>query len=581
MPNLRHIRKYFYKYRYYLILGIFITIVARIFSLFMPEYVQNSVSAIEEYAKSPNQDISQITHLLIKYALIIIGATVISAVLTFFMRQLIINVSRYIEFDLKNEIFVKYEELSQNFYKQNRTGDLMNRISEDVSKVRMYAGPAIMYSVQTITLFACVIPLMFYTSVELTLYTLIPLPILSILIYVMSRKINQKTLIVQQFLSDLSAFSQETFSGIGVIKAYDNEKITNNQLSDLAEEGRQKNIQLAKVQAVFFPTMVLMIGLSLVFVIFMGGRLYYLGEITSIGVILKFSIYVMMLTWPVATVGWVSSIVQQAEASQKRINEFLAEVPDIQNNNPNPETIQGNIRFENVSFTYNDTDIEALKNISFNIKKGQTVAITGKTGCGKTTIINLIARMYDVSSGEIFIDDKPIKNINLQSLRGAISVVPQESFLFSDTIKNNLLFGNKKAPDNQIVEATKMASVHQNIMDFTHQYESVLGERGVSLSGGQKQRICIARALLKEAEIYLLDDCLSAVDTDTEDKILNNLNKFFEDKTVVIVSHRVSVTKDADLILMLHHGKLVEQGTHDELFELNGYYRKFYDSQTE
>ena len=580
MPNLRHIRKYFYKYRYYLILGIFITIVARIFSLFMPEYVQNSVSAIEEYAKSPNQDISQITHLLIKYALIIIGATVISAVLTFFMRQLIINVSRYIEFDLKNEIFVKYEELSQNFYKQNRTGDLMNRISEDVSKVRMYAGPAIMYSVQTITLFACVIPLMFYTSVELTLYTLIPLPILSILIYVMSRKINQKTLIVQQFLSDLSAFSQETFSGIGVIKAYDNEKITNNQLSDLAEEGRQKNIQLAKVQAVFFPTMVLMIGLSLVFVIFMGGRLYYLGEITSIGVILKFSIYVMMLTWPVATVGWVSSIVQQAEASQKRINEFLAEVPDIQNNNPNPETIQGNIRFENVSFTYNDTDIEALKNISFNIKKGQTVAITGKTGCGKTTIINLIARMYDVSSGEIFIDDKPIKNINLQSLRGAISVVPQESFLFSDTIKNNLHFGNKKATDNQIVEATKMASVHQNIMDFTHQYESVLGERGVSLSGGQKQRICIARALLKEAEIYLLDDCLSAVDTDTEDKILNNLNKFFEDKTVVIVSHRVSVTKDADLILMLHHGKLVEQGTHDELFELNGYYRKFYDSQT-
>ena len=581
MPNLRHIRKYFYKYRYYLILGIFITIVARIFSLFMPEYVQNSVSAIEEYAKSPNQDISQITHLLIKYALIIIGATVISAVLTFFMRQLIINVSRYIEFDLKNEIFVKYEELSQNFYKQNRTGDLMNRISEDVSKVRMYAGPAIMYSVQTITLFACVIPLMFYTSVELTLYTLIPLPILSILIYVMSRKINQKTLIVQQFLSDLSAFSQETFSGIGVIKAYDNEKITNNQLSDLAEEGRQKNIQLAKVQAVFFPTMVLMIGLSLVFVIFMGGRLYYLGEITSIGVILKFSIYVMMLTWPVATVGWVSSIVQQAEASQKRINEFLAEVPDIQNNNPNPETIQGNIRFENVSFTYNDTDIEALKNISFNIEKGQTVAITGKTGCGKTTIINLIARMYDVSSGEIFIDDKPIKNINLQSLRGAISVVPQESFLFSDTIKNNLHFGNKKATDNQIVEATKMASVHQNIMDFTHQYESVLGERGVSLSGGQKQRICIARALLKEAEIYLLDDCLSAVDTDTEDKILNNLNKFFEDKTVVIVSHRVSVTKDADLILMLHHGKLVEQGTHDELFELNGYYRKFYDSQTE
>lgn len=581
MPHLRHIRKYFYKYRYHLILGIFITIVARIFSLFMPEYVQNSISAIEEYAKSAQKDSSEITYLLVKYAIIIIGTTVISAILTFFMRQLIINVSRYIEYDLKNEIFVKYEQLSQSFYKKNRTGDLMNRISEDVGKVRMYAGPAIMYSVQTITLFVCVIPLMFYTSVELTLYTLIPLPILSVLIYVMSRKINKETLVVQQFLSDLSTFSQETFSGIGVIKAYNDEKLVNSQLADLAEEGKQKNVKLAKIQAIFFPTMILMIGLSLIFVIFMGGRLYYLGEINSIGVIVKFSIYVMMLTWPVATVGWVSSIVQQAEASQKRINEFLAEVPDIQNNQSDAEKIEGNIRFENVSFTYPDTGIEALKNVSFEVKKGQTIAVIGKTGSGKTTIIDLIARMYDVSNGRIFIDEKPIRQVNLQSLREAISVVPQETFLFSDTIKNNLLFGNKEATDTQIVEATQRAVVHHNIMDFTHQYDSVLGERGVSLSGGQKQRVSIARALLKDAEIYLLDDCLSAVDTDTEEKILYNLNEFFKNKTVIIVSHRVSITKNADKILMLNNGELVEQGTPEELFNLNGYYRAFYDSQVE
>ncbi len=581
MPHLRHIRKYFYKYRYHLILGIFITIVARIFSLFMPEYVQNSISAIEEYAKSPKEDSSEITHLLVKYAVIIIGTTVISAVLTFFMRQLIINVSRYIEYDLKNEIFVKYEQLSQSFYKKTRTGDLMNRISEDVGKVRMYAGPAIMYSVQTITLFVCVIPLMFYTSVELTLYTLIPLPILSVLIYVMSRKINRETLVVQQFLSDLSTFSQETFSGIGVIKAYNDERLINSQLAYLAEEGKQKNVKLAKIQAIFFPTMILMIGLSLIFVIFMGGRLYYLGEITSIGVIVKFSIYVMMLTWPVATVGWVSSIVQQAEASQKRINEFLAEVPDIQNKQPVPEKIEGNIRFDNVSFTYPDTGIEALKNVSFEVKKGQTIAVIGKTGSGKTTIIDLIARMYDVSKGQIFIDGKPIQQVNLQSLREAISVVPQETFLFSDTIKNNLLFGNKKATDEQIVEATQRAVVHHNIMDFTHQYDSVLGERGVSLSGGQKQRVSIARALLKNAEIYLLDDCLSAVDTDTEEKILYNLNEFFKNKTVIVVSHRVSITKNADKILMLNNGELVEQGSPEELFNLNGYYRAFYDSQVE
>ncbi|CEN44286.1 putative multidrug resistance ABC transporter ATP-binding/permease protein yheI (fragment) [Capnocytophaga canimorsus] len=379
MTELRYLRKYFYKYRYYLILGIIITIIARIFSLVMPEYVQNSITAIEQYAALPEKEGNQIKQILLQYVLIIIGATLLSALFTFFMRQLIINVSRYIEYDLKNEIFVKYQQLSLNFYKRNRTGDLMNRISEDVSKVRMYVGPAIMYSVQTITLFVCVVPLMFYTSAKLTLYTLIPLPILSILIYIVSKKIHRQTLVVQQYLSQLSTFSQETFSGINVIKAYADEARVNAQLADLAESGRQKSIKLAKIQAIFFPTMILMIGLSLIFVVFIGGKLYYQGEIESIGVIVKFSIYVMMLTWPVATVGWVSSIVQQAEASQKRINEFLAEVPEIQNApNAHKINIQGDIRFENVSFTYPDTGIEALKNVSFSIKKGQNVAIIGK-----------------------------------------------------------------------------------------------------------------------------------------------------------------------------------------------------------
>ncbi|MFJ1382834.1 ABC transporter ATP-binding protein [Capnocytophaga canimorsus] len=580
MTELRYLRKYFYKYRYYLILGIIITIIARIFSLVMPEYVQNSITAIEQYATLPEKEGNQIKQILLQYVLIIIGATLLSALFTFFMRQLIINVSRYIEYDLKNEIFVKYQQLSLNFYKRNRTGDLMNRISEDVSKVRMYVGPAIMYSVQTITLFVCVVPLMFYTSAKLTLYTLIPLPILSILIYIVSKKIHRQTLVVQQYLSQLSTFSQETFSGISVIKAYADEARVNAQLADLAESGRQKSIKLAKIQAIFFPTMILMIGLSLIFVVFIGGKLYYQGEIESIGVIVKFSIYVMMLTWPVATVGWVSSIVQQAEASQKRINEFLAEVPEIQNApNAHKINIQGDIRFENVSFTYPDTGIEALKNVSFSIKKGQNVAIIGKTGSGKSTILDLITRTFDATSGEIFIDGYSIKQLDLKHLREAISVVPQESFLFSDSIRNNLLFGNAQATEVQMIAMSQNAVVHQNILEFPKQYDTVLGERGVSLSGGQKQRLCIARALLKPAQVYLFDDSLSAVDTDTEEKILHNLDTVIQGKTRIIVSHRISATQNADIIIMLEAGKVSAMGSHQELYQNSKAYRIFYDAQ--
>ena len=579
MAHLKHIRKYFFKYKYHLLLGILITIVSRVFSLFMPRYVKNAIAAIENFARSSTKDAFQMTSLLLEYALIIIGATIISAVLMFFMRQLIINVSRYIEYDMKNEIFQKYEQLSLSFYKRNRVGDLMNRISEDVSKVRMYAGPAIMYSVQTITLFVCVIPLMFVISPKLTLFTLIPLPILSLLIYKMSRKINIETMKVQAYLSDLSTFSQETFSGIGVIKSYGNEAAIDAQLAVLAEDGRQKNIKLAKIQSFFIPTMILMIGLSLIFVIFVGGRLYCSGEIQSIGVIVEFSIYVMMLTWPVATVGWVSSIVQQAEASQKRINEFLSEVPEIDQGAQEHTPVKVSISFQKVSFSYEDTGIEALREVSFAIEAGQTVAVIGKTGSGKTTLLDLIARMYDTTQGEVLIGGIPIRQLNLHDLRKAISVVPQENFLFSDTIRNNLRFGNE-ATEEEIIAACEKAAVHSNIMEFTHQYDAMLGERGVSLSGGQRQRVAIARALLKPAEIYLLDDCLSAVDTDTEEKILQNLRDSLQGKTVIIVSHRISITKYADKILMLDKGRLVEQGTKEELLAANGVFKAFYDSQS-
>jgi len=578
MKHLKHINKYFYKYRKQLILGVIITIIARIFSLIMPEYVQLSIDAIQKHLNNSTGQ-PAIEWTLLYYTLIIIGSALLSGFFTFWMRQLIINVSRYIEYDMKNEIYQKYQTLSQRFYKQNRTGDLMNRISEDVGKVRMYAGPAIMYSVQTITLFLCSIPLMLYTSPILTFYALLPLPFLAILIYFISKKIHQKTLEVQEFLSDLSTFSQETFSGINVTKAYAFENRTLEKVKKLSAIGKKKNLSLIKIEAVFVPMMIFLIGLSIIFVIFIGGQLYIDGEIDSVGVIAKFSIYVLMLTWPVATIGWVSNIIQQAEASQKRINEFLQEKPDIQNINNSSTPINGDIIFDNVTFIYPDTNIKALDGISFHISKGKNVAIIGRTGSGKSTILDLISRMYDPTEGNILIDNKNIKELNLNNLRNSISVVPQESFLFSDTINNNIKFGKINASQEEIIEAAKLAQVHQNIIDFKDGYESILGERGVSLSGGQRQRVSIARALLKNADIYLFDDCLSAVDTDTEEKILNNLSQIAKDKTRIIVSHRITVARNADFILMLENGKIVEQGTHQELFQKQGIYRQYYNTQ--
>ena len=578
MKALKHLNKYFFKYRYRLIIGISITILAKIFALFTPRLVGASINVVSDrfYGKISYEVFKSE---LITNILFLVGAAVIAGMFTFLMRQTIINVSRYIEYDLKNEIYQHYQVLSLNFYKSNRTGDLMNRISEDVGKVRMYVGPAIMYTMNTITLFCVALIYMVSTAPKLTMYTLLPLPILSFSIYKLSRLINKRSTIVQESLSTLSTYSQETFSGISVIKSYGIETRTNTEFEGLSSENRQKQINLTKVQALFFPLMILLIGLSNLIVIYIGGLQYMNGEIENIGTIAEFIIYVNMLTWPVATVGWVTSLVQQAEASQERINEFLKTEPDIKNFADTPTAIKGDIEFKNVSFVYPDTNIEALKGISFKIDSGKTLAILGKTGSGKSTILDLIGRLYDVDNGNIIIDGKLIKELHLNSLRESIGYVPQDAFLFSDTIKNTIKFGKEDATDEEVIEAAKNARVHRNIIGFKKGYDTILGERGITLSGGQKQRVSIARAIIKKPDILLFDDCLSAVDTETEEKILKNLVKLTKDKTTIIVSHRVSSAKNADTIIVLEHGKVIQKGNHESLVNTDGYYKELYAKQ--
>ena len=578
MKELRHLNKYFFKYRRNLIIGSIITIIARLFLLYTPRYVKKIFVAIEQYYdKSITEDVFRAD--LLEAILYIIGAALIASVLTFFMRQTIINVSRYIEFDLKNEIYAQYQKLSLNFYKKNRTGDLMNRITEDVSRVRMYGGPALMYSINTVALIVIVVIYMINASPKLTLYTIVPLPILSIIIYKLSKEIHKRSTIVQEYLSKLSTFTQESFSGISVIKAYGIEPQTSVNFKSLAAESKEKQINLTKVQAWFFPMMILLIGTSNLLVIYFGGMQYINGEIESIGTIAEFIIYVNMLTWPVATIGWVTSIVQQAEASQKRINEFLKIEPEIKNIVNNHTEITGDIVFKDVSFTYDDTNIQALKNISFQIKESETLAILGKTGSGKSTILDLIGRLYDIDKGSITINSTEINNLNLNDLRDSIGYVPQDAFLFSDTIKTNIKFGKQDATDDDVIDAAKNAQVHKNIIKFNKSYETVLGERGITLSGGQKQRVSIARAIIKSPKILLLDDCLSAVDTETEEKILKNLSKISKGKTSIIVSHRVSSAKNANKIIVLDDGEIVQQGTHDTLIGIDGYYKHLYLKQ--
>ncbi|MFC6859013.1 ABC transporter ATP-binding protein [Zunongwangia atlantica] len=579
MKHLRTLNQFFLKYKWKLVLGLVVTIISRIFGLYFIPLVGNSTDAIEQYINGELTNFDNLKAELIKNILLLVGTTLISAFFTFLMRQTFIVVSRHIEYDLKNVVYKHYQELSLNFYKKNRTGDLMNRISEDVTKVRMYLGPAIMYTVTTLTSTIVVLIFMIQAAPVLTLYTVIPLPILSFAIYKLSVAIQKRSTIVQQYLSKLNTFTQESFSGIAVIKSYGLEQQTDNNFTELSNSSRDKNIDLVKVQAFFFPLMVLLIGISNVLVIYVGGRQYITGQIDNLGVIVEFLLYVNMLTWPVASIGWVTSLVKQAEASQERINEFLDSEPEIKNHKEAEDDIKGKVNFKNVTFTYEDTNITALKNISFEVNQGETLAIIGKTGSGKSTVLDLIGRLYDVEDGSIEIDGQNIKNLNLDSLRRNIGYVPQDAFLFSDSIRNNIKFGKENATDDDVIEAAKTASVHKNIKNFSKGYDTVLGERGITLSGGQKQRVSIARAIIQNPQILLFDDCLSAVDTETEEAILSNLFKISRNKTTIIVSHRISSAKNADKIIILEDGNIVQQGNHEELIKTDGYYKELYAKQ--
>lgn len=577
MKALQYVNKFFFKYRGRLIVGLLITAVATVFRIVVPSKIGDSIDSIKAYITG-QVSYEQLTELLAWDIGMIIGAALLSGFFTFLMRQTIIVVSRNIEYDLKNEIFAQYQRLSLSFYKNNRTGDLMNRISEDVGKVRMYAGPALMYSTTTVTLFIVAISYMFYTAPTLTLYAVAPLPLLSVGIYKLSILIHQRSTVVQKYLSELTTFTQERFSGVSVIKAYSLEDRTQNDFEDLANTSKDKNIELTAVQALFFPLMILLIGLSNVLVVYVGGRQYIDGLI-DFGTIVEFLIYVNMLTWPVAIVGWVSSMVQQAEASQKRINEFLNQQPEILNEASEHHPVQGQIVFDQVEFTYPDTGIKALDNVSFSVGPGETLAIIGHTGSGKSTVLELIARLYDVQKGQYLLDGIPAKQQHLDDLRGAIGYVPQDAFLFSESIADNISFGAKDASKDAIENAAQTAYVHHNIEGFDKGYDTILGERGITLSGGQKQRVSIARALIKNPKILLLDDCLSAVDTETEEAILSSLSKIKEQKTTVIVSHRVSTVKNASKILVMDQGHIIQQGTHNELIKTEGYYKELYEKQ--
>ncbi|AJH14096.1 ABC transporter ATP-binding protein [Myroides profundi] len=576
MSALSQLNKYFYKYKYRFLIGIIITIVAQIFTLYTPKLVGDSIRTLEQMTVF---DKGEVTSILLNNILWILITTLIAGFLTFLMRQTLIVMSRHIEFDLKNDVFKHYEVLSQSFYKRNRTGDLMNRISEDVGKVRQYVGPAVMYSINTLIRFAVVLTQMYLISPQLTLYSLVPLPLLGYFIYKLSKQINERSSIFQANLSKLTTFSQEMFSGIRVIKAYSIEQEKQNEFRTLTQESKDKYLNLAKSSALIAPLMIFLIGLSNLVVIAVGALMFFNGSIPDIGIIAQFILYINMLTWPIASIGWVSSMIQEAEASQKRINEFLNEQPEIYNTNPNQTNVEGNITFDNVSYTYEDTGIQALKNVSFTLEKGKTLAILGKTGSGKSTLLTLISRMYDVTSGNIYIDNTPIKDCNLKDLRNSIAVVPQDAFLFSDTISNNIRFGKEDATEEEIIEVAKKAVVHDNITQFNEGYNTTLGERGLTLSGGQKQRVSIARALIKDAPILILDDALSAVDTETEEKILQNLEEHSKEITTLIVTHRVSSAKNADQIIVLDNGQIVEQGTHNELINTDGYYRELYQKQ--
>ena len=578
MKELKYLNKFFFKYKQKIIIGILITIVARVFALVAPNLVGDSITIIENFYLNKSINNIDLKDKLLINIFLIVGSAILAGVFTFLMRQTLINVSRYIEYDLKNEIYNKYQELDQSFYKNNRTGDLMNRISEDVSKVRMYVGPALMYTINTVALFVIIISYMVSVAPLLTAYTIIPLPILSYLIFKLSKKINIKSKKVQESLSKITTFTQESFSGISVIKSNTIEKEVIKSMMNRSEDTKQKNIDLAKFQSWFFPMMLLLIGVSNIIVIYIGGKQYINNEI-DLGVLAEFIIYVTMLTWPVATVGWVTSIVQQAEASQKRINEFLKEKSKISNKCNKKYNIEGKVEFNNITLVYPETKIIALNKLSFEINVGKSLGIIGNVGSGKSSIAELILRNYDPDIGEVRIDGKNIKSHNLNILRQNIGYVPQNTFLFSDTIFSNIKFGNTNATFEEVVKFSKISNVHNDVIGFNNKYDSILGERGINLSGGQRQRIAIARALIKKPKVLILDDSLSAVDTETEDNIFKNILNDINDCTKIIISHRISTVKKCDKIIVINNGKKIQEGNHLELIELDGYYHEIYNQQ--
>ncbi len=560
-----------------MLLGILFIIGTNLAKVLMPQYFGDVTDDLKEWNSTYNPD--DLFYYAFKVGGYYIALSLIAGIFLFLTRQTIIIMSRYIEYDLKNEIYQQYQKLSYTFFKKNNTGDLMTRISEDVTKVRMYLGPGIMYTINLAVLSILVISVMISINGWLTLVVLAPLPLMSFIIYKVASRINKISTTVQKEQSFMSTLVQETFSGIRVIKAYDRTKEIEDKFNLSANGYKNKNMKLVFVNALFMPTIFILVGLSSVLCIYLGGIFHINGDMT-IGDITKFIFFVNMLTWPFASVGWVTSLIQRAAASQERINEFLKEEPEIVNRSQEPLVFKKEIEFRNVSYTFPNSGVQAINNLSFIIEKGESLGIIGRTGCGKSTIIQLLTRQVEPQSGVILIDGKNINDCNLDELRSRTSVVPQDVFLFSDTIKNNISFGLNKGDTSEemLIEVTKQAHVYHNIVEFKSGFDTLLGERGVNLSGGQKQRISIARALIRTPEILILDDCLSAVDTETEKIILRNF-KNMNDVTSMIVSHRVSSIRNASRIINIAEGRLTEKGTHEELIQANGTYAELYQKQ--
>ncbi|MBL7861173.1 MAG: ABC transporter ATP-binding protein [Cyclobacteriaceae bacterium] len=587
MKELKYLNKYLLKYKWHLILGLVFVIISNIFQIIPAQMVRHSIDLVVDNIRvyrSFNGSTSQDNFFgifargILLYAVLILVMALLRGVFLYFVRQTLIVMSRLVEYDIKNEIFEHYQSLPLSFYRRNSTGDLMNRISEDVGRVRMYLGPSIMYGLQLITLFIMLIPIMFAISAKLTWYALIPLPLLSISIFYVNNIIEHRSEQIQKSQSRLSTFVQEAFSGIRVLKSFTREHESVLNFTKETDEYKRQSLKLTRVQALFFPLIMGLIGLSTVLTVYAGSVEVINGALTF-GNIAEFIIYVNLLTWPVTSLGWTSSLVQRAEASQKRINEFLRTRTDIQSEKNLEQELQGKVEFDRVSFTYPDTGIRALRNVSFKILPGESLAIIGTTGSGKSTVANLISRLYDVTEGEIRIDDIPIRHYNLLCLRSQTGVVPQDVFLFSDTIYNNIAFGLTHPEENKILQAARDADVYNNIIAFPQGFNTRVGERGITLSGGQKQRVSIARAVVREPKILILDDALSAVDTKTENTILNSMKKIMQGRTSIIISHRVSSAKLANKIIVLHDGQIIEEGTHEMLLANSGAYRELFEKQ--